>query len=121
MPAAKLNLSIEQGATFKHVLKLLQPALPGQTALPVDLGGYSARMQLRAELPSAAAIIELSSSNGRIVLTPATGQLQLQLTASETAALSFEAAVYDLEITSAGGEVIRVLQGNVTLSLEVTR
>ena len=121
MPAAKLNLQIEQGTTWKHALQLKQPALLGQAAQPVNLGGYSARMHVRAELPSTVVLVELTSSNGRITITPATGELMLTLSAAETAALSFEAAVYDLEIVSAGGEVTRVLQGKVTLSLEVTR
>lgn len=119
MPAAKLNLAIEQGATWRHGLQVRQGV--GAQAPGMNLTGYTARMQLRNELPAPAVLLELTNTNGRIVITPLTGELMLVLTATETAALSFDGAVYDLEIVSSGGEVTRLLQGKVSLSLEVTR
>ena len=119
MPAAKLNLAIEQGATWTHGLAL--KAGPGATAPALDLTGYSARMHIRTEIAAADPLIALTSANGRITLTPAEGRIDLRLSATDTAALTFERAVYDLEIESAGGEVTRVLQGFVSLNLQVTR
>lgn len=119
MPAAKLNLSIEQGATWRHCLAL--KAGPGATAPALDLTGYLARLQLRSELSSVTVLLDLSSSNGRISITPLAGQLDLYISATDTAALDFDRAVYDLEIESTGGEVTRVLQGVITLNRQVTR
>jgi hypothetical protein len=118
MPAAKLNLIIEQGTTWKHSLVLKAGAA---TAPAVNLLGFTARMHIRSELADASTLAELTSANGRITITPATGQIDLMLSATDTAALGFERAVYDLEIESATGEVTRILQGFVNLSLEVTR
>jgi hypothetical protein len=119
MPAAKLNLTIEQGATWRYALDLKGGTKATDPAL--DLTGYTAQMQLRDDIDSGAAIIALSTANARITIQPLLGRLELLLSAPDTAALTFERAVYDLEITSAGGEVTRVLQGSVTLSKEVTR
>lgn len=118
MPAAKLNLIIEQGTTWKHSLML---KAGGNTAPAVNLLGFAARMHIRAELADTATLAELTTDNGRITITPATGQIDLTLSAADTAALGFERAVYDLELVSATGEVTRILQGFVNLSLEVTR
>ena len=119
MPAAKLNLAIEQGATWRHGLAL--KAGPGANAPALDLTGFTARMQLRADLAAPAVLVELTSANGRITMTPLEGRLDLVLSSQDTTALDFDRAVYDLEIESAGGEVTRVLTGVVTLSRQVTR
>lgn len=119
MPAAKLNLSIEQGATWRHSLALKAGA--GASAPALDLTGYTARMQVRAELAAPVALLELTTGNGRIAITPLDGRLDLLVSATDTGALDFDRAVYDLEIESAGGEVTRVLTGGVMLSKQVTR
>lgn len=119
MPAAKLNLTIEQGATWHHTLALKAGA--GASAPALDLTGYTARMHVRAELAAPDVLLELTSANGRIVITPTQGRVDLTVSAVDTAALEFERAVYDLEIESAGGEVTRVLAGMVNLSRQVTR
>jgi hypothetical protein len=43
------------------------------------------------------------------------------MTNSTTAAIEEGMYVYDLEITSGSGTVTRVLQGNITVTPEVTR
>ena len=48
------------------------------------------------------------------------GEISLSLTATETAAIT-SSGVYDLEITSSGGVVERVVEGNFNLIPEVTR
>lgn len=119
MAAGKLNLLIEQGATFKHALLVKQGT--GVAAPPMDLTGYTARMQIRAEIDAATPLIELTTENARITITPLEGKVELLISAADTAALTFETATYDLELISAAGEVTRLVQGNVKLSREVTR
>ena len=121
MAAGKLNLKIEQGATFRQPLQWSA----GTPAVPVDLTGYTARMQVRSELTSPAVLLELTTENGRIGITDATaGKLELRLTATETAALAFESGVYDLELVAPDAPdntVTRLLAGSVTVLPEVTR
>lgn len=83
--------------------------------------GYTADMQVRASRRSSSILVELSTSNDRITVTGASGLFTLSLTAVETRALDFDTGVYDFEVTSAAGMVYRLLEGNITLSKEVTR
>lgn len=126
MAAAKLNLFIDQGATWRYGLVL--KAGPSADALPMNLTGYTARMQVRSIKPLGSPtsvvstlIVELTSANGRIELGGVDGSIKLVLSATDTALLDFERSVYDLEIESAGGEVTRVVEGNVSLSRQVTK
>jgi hypothetical protein len=116
MSAGNLDLFVEQGATFTYTLTLTD-----NVGTPINLTGYTARMQMRRAVQSDEVLISLTTQNGRIVITPLTGVIVLNIEATATAALNFQTAVYDLEIESAGGIVTRVLQGKVTLSREVTR
>lgn len=113
MPAAKLNLLVEQGATFKKRLTWRD-----KNRRPVPLVGYTARMQIRPTVASTEVIYELTSANGRIVLT-SPGVIELNISDADTSTL--KAGVYDLELVSPTGQVIRLIEGKVTVSPEVTR
>lgn len=115
MAAGQYDITCEQGATFTRTLQWLD-----ENEAPVDLTGYTARMHVRKTVKSATTLVELTTANSRIVLTPLTGTLDLILTATETAALA-DSGVYDLELVSPGGVVQRILEGKFTLSREVTR
>jgi hypothetical protein len=126
MPAAAKKLLIEQGATWRDSYTLLQPAPAGTPIadlLPINLTGYSARMQIRPDYASATVLLELTQANGRIAITPASGNIAMHISAADTAALTFTdaPAVYDLELIEPSGDVIRLLKGSVTLSPEVTK
>lgn len=88
---------------------------------PVDLTGYSARMQVREKAASAAVLLNLTSANSGIVLDNVAKTITLNISATQTAALDFNTAVYNLEVESGGGEVIPLLFGTVTLVKEVSR
>ena len=49
------------------------------------------------------------------------GEITLTMTNSTTSGIEEGIYVYDIEITSGAGSVTRILQGNVTVSPEVTR
>jgi len=76
-------------------------------------------MQVRKLITSTDTLVELSTANGKMTLN-ASGEISLSLTATETAAIT-SSGVYDLEITSSGGVVERVVEGNFNLIPEVTR
>lgn len=119
MAAGKLDLIIEQGATFKHRLVVKQGT--GQSAPPANLTGYTARMQVRLDYDATQVVIALTTENGRLLITALDGIIDMEISATDTAALCFSGAVYDLEIQSSSGEVTRLVEGKVTLSREVTR
>jgi hypothetical protein len=87
---------------------------------PVDLAGYTARMQIRPTLASTTIIQELTTANGGVVIDNVLKTITLLISASQTTVLNFSTAVYSLELV-AGTEVVPFCGGNVTLVPEVTR
>lgn len=86
------------------------------------MSDYEIRMSIRAAFASTTTIIDLTQANGRILDTDLSNAIfTLQLTATETAALDFRPALYDVELEDASGVVTRLLKGNVVLTEEVTR
>lgn len=118
MAAFKYKLQIVQGETLAKTFnwKAGKPV-----ALPVDLTGCTARMQIRSKVGAVAHLLELTTENGRIVLGGAAGTVQLNLTAAETSAINWVSGVYDLEIVYLDGRVRRLISGAVVVSPEVTR
>jgi hypothetical protein len=127
MPAGKYNFLIEQGATFQ-----LELQYKDSNSNPIDLSGYSGRLQIRQTIPSTAVLLCLSSSlrpdgtginfSGSNGTTPPTsGSIGIYISAVSSSQLTFDQAVYDLEIESSGGFVTRLIEGSVQLSKEVTR
>lgn len=114
--AATVNIVIEQGTDFSHVV-----GLTNSDGSVFNLTGYTARMQIRSTVASVAVLFELTVGNGRIIMNGAAGQLTLTITSIDTTAMTWRSGVYDLEIVSVAGVVTRIMQGNATLSLEVTR
>jgi len=125
MAAGKLDITIEQGATFRRTLFVKQGT--GENAPAADLTGFSARMQIRTEIESPNVLIELTTQNGRMTITPRDNQnnliarIDLFIDADDTAALNFESGYHDIELVSAADEVTRLVQGKARLSNEVTR
>ena len=121
MAAARKNFEIEQGATFDPILTLKET----ETGDPIDITSWDFRMQIREVDQNGAVIVELTVSNSRIVILDASGgKFQLVITDTITDTFTeaqFESAVYDLEAIESGGAVRRLLEGNVTLSLNITR
>ncbi len=121
MPAAIKNLLIEQGATFSWTL-LFPVSAKNPNGPKLDLTGYFARMQIRPELESATVLVNLSSApGGGMTIAPLDGRLDIEISDVATSALTFDKAVYDLELVQPNGKVLRVFKGSVSLSLEVTR
>lgn len=120
MPAHKLNLKLDQGATFDKVLTWKTGA-KASLAVPVDLTGCTARSQIRAEVESEVVLLELTTENGRIQLGGPTGTIRILIDATTTAAINWESGVYDLEVVFPEGRVDRRLAGSVSVSKEVTR
>ena len=114
MPAGIYNFTCEQGATFTREVEVTNFDDSIRT-----LAGYTARMQVRKDVAASAALIELTTENGRIVINPDTGTVSLTISAADTAALQFS-GIYDLELIGATAVVERLLQGLFNLDENVT-
>lgn len=114
--AVTVNLVFEQGADFSHIV-----GLQNSDGSVFSLVGYTARMQIRDLVSSTPVLLDLNTGNGRITVNGAAGQLTLTVSNADTSAFTWRSGVYDLEIISAGALVTRIMQGNATVSFEVTR
>lgn len=88
---------------------------------PVDTIDYTARMQIRSKVDSPDIILSLTTENSGIVIDNIKKTITINISATDTAALTFNTAVYSLEMISSGGQVTPFVGGNLTLVKEVTR
>lgn len=131
MSAGKYSFPIEQGATLDFEIQYLD-----SNGLPIDLTGYWGRMQIRQTYDSSTAYLTLSSSlnpdgtglnfsGSNNSKPPSSGSIGVYISACTSSLLSFtENAVYDLELYSGNIScpvVVRLLEGQIKLSKEVTR
>lgn len=88
---------------------------------PVDLDGYTARLQVRAtEQATGAPLLSLTSSAG-ITLDNTNKTITITISAADTADLDFATGVYELEMEDGSGVVDQLLKGTVTVEPEVVR
>lgn len=88
---------------------------------PKDLTNFTARMQIRASVDSTDTLVSLTSGGGDIVISLPDAKITMTIATAVTETLDFDTAVYDLELVDSSGEATRILEGEVTLSKEVTR
>ena len=116
MLAAKLNLTIKQGATFRKRL-----AWRSSNKKPINLTGYTAKMQARSAYGDPQTLFELSTENGGIALGGTAGTVELYVSDETTATFSFDRAVYDLFLYAPNGDALPLFEGSVRLVLGVTK
>lgn len=108
--AIKANLIIDQGSTYSTTINITD-----DNDEPIDLTGYTGTAQIRKHYTSTANT-PFSVSIGGVE-----GAVLLSLTPTQTANLMAGRYVYDVELTSSGGVVSRIVEGIVTVTPQVTR
>jgi len=105
----KLNIEIEQGATFTKTITILD-----SDGSEFEVSGWTGTGQVRKHWTSNTAYdFDITLSDGELYFT---------MNATTTANISHGLYVYDIQITNnVDGTVKRVLSGMVTVSPEVTR
>jgi hypothetical protein len=116
MTAGTYNFTVEQGATFTRDF-----VYKDSTNVVVNLTGYSARMHIRPHLESTQILLEATTANAKLTITPLQGKISVVFTPADTNSIPDTEAVYDLELESASGVVTRLIEGSVTFSKQVTR
>ena len=134
MAAGIYNFTIEQGTTFQRTFKYKD-----SNGDPLDLTNHEIRMQIRNDKADntgsflhefdLSSSLESALSGGLFMLSSSSAgqavskldQFTLFISASTTTSMSFESAVYDIEIEDTGSIVTRLLQGKIKISKEVTR
>jgi len=108
------NYSIDQGADW-----FLTIQYKDSTGAAINLTGYTAAMQFRLSASNVTSLNLTSPSSG-ITITGSTGTLAIHITAAQSAVLLAATYSYELEITSAGGVVTRLIQGLATVDGQLT-
>lgn len=106
MPALDYPLEIEQGADYKRTVPVL--------GLTGDLTGWTVAGQIRGEHVSAPLLHTLD-------VTCVGSNVVLHVPAATSASWGWRTGRYDVELTDPDGVPVRLLQGPVTVSPEVTR
>jgi len=127
MAAGTYNFTIEQGTTVDFELQYTDV-----NNSPINLTGYSGRMQIKSGFANDKPVTytSLSSSrypdgtglnfNGSSGTKPlSSGSIGIYISAVSSSAYTFAKAKYDLELVS-GSTVTRILEGVISLSKEVT-
>lgn len=86
---------------------------------PVDLTGYTARMQIKNSVDDVTALFDWDSAGGELTIDPK-GKITLSVDPAVLTDIGFTEGVYDLELESSGGEVSRIAFGPIAVSQEVT-
>ena len=129
MSAGRYSFTIEQGTTFQ-----LELIYKDSNQTPINLTGYSGRMQIRPTVDSNTVYLTLSSSlnadgtglnfsGSSGTNPPASGSIGIYIASCTSSLLNFTNAYYDLEIYSGSNcpYTVRLIEGQVQLSKEVTR
>lgn len=122
------NFVIKRGAT-----KVFTVEYTNASGSVIPITNYNARMQMREE-PEIAPILQLSSTGSTanrstLTVTAPSGSVRVYISAADTNALTADSYVYDLELYTSADPysqsdpeyVIRLLQGMITTTYNVTR
>lgn len=109
------DIVADQGATLNRVL-----FLKTSTKTPINLTGYSGRMQIRTSSAESAIVQTLVTGTRSLSIDPLLGRVDVLLTPAETEALSPGIYVYDIELESPDGDVTKFIAGKFTVRAEIT-
>ena len=115
MIPGKYNIVCPQGSTLSQELTY------SINDVNVNLTGYSARMQVREKYTSTSTVLNLTNSNGGIVLGGASGTITINVTATQTSNITAKEYIYDLELVSSSNIVSRIIEGKFIVTPEVTK
>jgi hypothetical protein len=107
--AKRVNLVIDQGSTFATTFELVD-----DYDEPLVVSDYTSRGQMRKHYEA--------NSSTSFVTALATGQLTISLTAAQTANLTPQRYVYDIELVdTVANSVTRIVEGFINVTPEATK
>jgi hypothetical protein len=109
------DFTVYQGATFTRTFVWTTDGDP------VDLTGRTARMQIRPSFGSSEVYLDATTENGLITITALTGEVTLTIPADVSEGFTWRCGRYDIELVASDDSVVRLVQGAVTVSKEITR
>jgi len=114
---AKLNLEIYIGDTFQKLLQFFE----ADGVTPIDITGYSFKMQIRKCKDSPDVIAELNSPTEIELTDPTSGKITLKLNSATTSTLEEQNAVYGLNWTDLSPAIRTLVEGNIRIIETITK
>ena len=108
--SGKYNIVAEQGATFNLNFRVETDGTPW------NLTGYTFAMQVRRSSSATTTLLNITSATMTSV-----GHVSATVNATTMADVPAGRWVYDIELTSSGGQVTRILEGRFIVTAEVTQ
>ena len=123
------DLIISQGADQDFVYRYSTTQADASAAAAVDLSGWSARAQIRGRvgsIPWVTLTTDAPTTHGSSLTLDAEGYVRIHLHHAETEQIDWNSpsrikGVWDLELVNPDGEVLRLVEGTVAVSQDVTR
>jgi len=110
-----VNLLIDKGSTYQHVFSYKD--ITDDSI--ISLVGYTGKFDFKA-IVGGAALFSGSTITGELTINGAAGTVTMTLTDEQTGAFTFTEGLYDIEIESAAGAKIRLVEGAITIMPEIT-
>ena len=104
MALSTYDIAAEQGSDYATTVTYTD-----DNGSPVNLAGYTCKMQVRTSAGAATPVLTFSNGNG------------MTITAAALATVPAGSYKYDLEIVSGAGAVTKLLGGDFDVAAEVTR
>jgi len=108
--SGKYNIVAEQGATFNLNFRVETDGTPW------NLTGYTFAMQVRRSASATATLLNITSATMTSV-----GHVSVTVSAATMSDVPAGRWVYDIELTSSGGQVTRILEGRFIVKAQVTQ
>ena len=108
--SGKYNIVAEQGATFDLNFRVETDGTPW------NLTGYTFAMQVRRSTSATTTLLEINGATMTSV-----GHVYATASAASMEAMPAGRWVYDIELTSPGNQVTRILEGRFIVTPEVTQ
>jgi len=105
------NLTVDQGSDISYTIDVTD-----SNGDSINLSGYTVAGQIRKSYSSLTSV-----SFTAAVTNTSTGEVTISLTSTQTNDMKAGRYLYDVEMTSSGGTVTRILEGQIEVIAGVTR
>lgn len=109
------NINIHQGESWTMTL-----TVKDENDTAKNLTDYTGKMQIR-DKPNGKVYADLNTTDGGMTINGTYGEVELVMTAAQTAALNLRNAVYDVYVESSAGTITYLLKGTVTIHARVSQ
>jgi len=110
--AGKYDFDFAQGATFNRTI-----VIKDDVGDPLDLTGNSLAGQIRTTAQSNTIAGEFVF----VIVDAVAGICSWKMPSADSALVPAQQCVYDVELTQANGDIVRILEGFVNVTANVTR